>query len=325
MARRPVLFALLAALLAALAAPYLIYPDFLLQALSFAIFASAFNLLFGYAGILSFGHAAFFGAGAYVAAYLMTSVSASPLAALALGALAAGALGGIVGGLAIRRSGVYLAMITLSLAEIVYFVALHAPVTGGEDGLQGVPRGSLFGVIDLEAGRAMYFFALAVYAAVMAILYRIVHSPFGAILRAIRENEQRAISLGYRVWQHKILAFTLSAALSGLAGALKTLSLHFAALDDVYWHTSGEVILMTLLGGLGTMAGPSVGAVVVVTLSDTLANLGEWVNFILGAVFVLCVLLFRRGILGELMAWLPHLGAASRRRWRSWQRVEARE
>jgi len=315
----------IAAVAGAVAAPFLVYPDFLLQALCFALFASAFNLLFGYAGVLSFGHAAFFGAGAYVAAYLMIALAAPPLAALALGALVAAALGGVIGALAIRRSGVYLAMITLSLAEIVYFVALHVPATGGEDGLQGVPRGRLFGVIDLEDARAMYFFALLIYLGGMAFLYRVAHSPYGRILAAIKQNEERATSLGYHVGRYKLLAFVLSAAFSGLAGALKALSLHFAALGDVDWHTSGEVILMTLLGGLGTLAGPSVGAFLVVTLADQLAGLGEWVNFVLGAIFVLCVLLFRRGIVGEAAAWLHGGGAPPRRPWRRWQRAEARE
>lgn len=320
--RRLLIFVAVAA--AALAAPYVIYPAFLMQALSFALFASAFNLLFGYGGLLSFGHAAFFGAGAYVAAYLMLAVSPSPLAALALGALAGGALGAVFGSLAVRRSGVYLAMITLSLAEIVYFAVLHAPVTGGEDGLQGVPRGLLLGVVDLEDARAMYFLALAVYVLAMVFLYRVVHSPYGAILAAIKENEPRAISLGYRVERYKVLAFVLSASLSGLAGALKTLALHFAALGDVYWHTSGEVILMTLVGGLGTLIGPSVGAAIVVALTDSLAEAGEWVNFILGAIFVLCVLLFRRGVVGEALAWMPRLAAASRRRAEPRQGWEAR-
>jgi branched-chain amino acid transport system permease protein len=318
------LLVLIGLVAAALLAPYLIYPDFLTQALCFALFASAFNLLFGHGGLLSFGHAAFFGTGAYVAAYLMIAVAPSPLAALVLGALAAGALGAVFGALAVRRSGVYLAMITLSLAEIVYFVVLHMPVTGGEDGLQGVPRGALLGLIDLENARAMYFFALAVYVLAMVLLYRIVHSPYGAILAAIKENEPRAISLGYRVERYKVLAFALSASLSGLAGALKALALHFAALDDVYWHTSGEVILMTLLGGLGTVIGPSVGAAIVVALTDSLAAAGEWVNFLLGAVFVLCVLLFRRGVVGEILAWAPRLAASSGRASQSGRGGEAR-
>jgi branched-chain amino acid transport system permease protein len=210
----------------------------------------------------------------------------------------------VIGGLAIRRRGVYLAMITLALAEVVYFVALQAPVTGGEDGIQGVPSGTLLGIVDLENPLAMYFFVLAIYLLGVAIIRRVVQSPFGHVLRAIRENETRAVSLGYRIQHYKLLVFVLSAAISGVAGGAKTLAFHFAALSDVYWHTSGAVILMTLLGGAGTLAGPSVGALLVITLSDLLAWMGEWVNFIQGAVFVACVLLFRRGIVGELLAFI---------------------
>ena len=302
----------LLALAAACVAPFHFYPVFLTQVLCYALFASAFNLLFGFAGILSFGHAAFFGCGAYVAALLMKSPVAAPLVAIAAAGIGAGLLGVAVGGLAIRRHGVYLAMITLALAEVVYFIALQAPFTGGEDGLQGVPSGWLFGVLDLGDPVTMYFFALAVYLAGMAAIRRAVHSPFGQVLRAIRDNEARAISLGYEVRHSKLLAFVLSGALSGVGGAVKTLAFHFAALSDVYWHTSGEVILMTLLGGAGTLAGPTVGALLVVTLSDSLAWLGEWVKFILGAVFVACVLLFRRGIVGEfgpLLASVRRAGA----------------
>jgi branched-chain amino acid transport system permease protein len=289
------------ALAAACAAPLLVYPVFLTQVLCFALFASAFNLLFGFAGILSFGHAAFFGCGAYVAALLMTT-SPSPLLALLGAGLGGALLGLVIGGLAIRRRGVYLAMITLALAEVVYFVALQAPMTGGEDGIQGVPSGTLLGLVDLENPVAMYFFVLALYLAGVALIRRAVNSPFGHVLHAIRENEARAVSLGYSVQYYKLLAFVLSAALSGVAGGAKTLAFHFAALSDVYWHNSGQVILMTLLGGAATLTGPSVGALIVVTLSNALAFLGEWVNFIQGAVFVACVLLFRRGIVGELLA-----------------------
>lgn len=289
------------AVLAALIAPFCVYPVFLTQILCFALFASAYNLLFGYAGILSFGHAAFFGAGAYGAALLMKGIGAPAPIAVIAGGLAGALLGAAIGSLAIRRHGVYLAMITLALAEVVYFIALQAPVTGGEDGLQGVPSGTFFGLADLQSPLAMYFFVLAIYLGGVAFLDRVVRSPFGHILRAIRENEPRAVSLGYRVAHYKLLAFVLSGALSGVAGAAKTLAFHFAALGDVYWHTSGEVILMTLLGGAGTLLGPSVGAALVVTLSDSLAFLGEWVNFIEGAVFVACVLMFRRGIVGELL------------------------
>ena len=299
---------------AACAAPFFIYPVFLTQVLCFALFASAFNLLFGFGGILSFGHAAFFGCGAYVAALVMTMVTASPLLALLGAGLGGGLVGAVIGGLAIRRRGVYLAMITLALAEVVYFIALQAPVTGGEDGIQGVPSGVLLGLVDLENPVAMYFFVLALYLGGIAVIRRAVHSPFGHVLHAIRENEPRAVSLGYRVQHYKLLAFILSAVLSGLAGGAKTLAFHFAALSDVYWHNSGQVILMTLLGGAGTLAGPSVGALLVVTLSNALAWMGEWVNFIQGAVFVACVLLFRRGLVGELRAAIGAWQRDSRRR-----------
>jgi branched-chain amino acid transport system permease protein len=302
-------------LAAACVAPLFVYPVFLTQVLCFALFASAFNLLFGFAGMLSFGHAAFFGCGAYIAALVMKSATASPLLALAAAGLGGGLVGGVIGGLAIRRRGVYLAMITLALAEIVYFVALQTPATGGEDGIQGVPSGMLLGFVDLENPFAMYFFVLALYLAGVALIRRIVQSPFGHMLHAIRENETRAVSLGYRIQHYKLLAFILSAALSGVAGGAKTLAFHFAALSDVYWHTSGQVILMTLLGGAGTLAGPSVGALLVVTLSNALAWMGEWVNFIQGAVFVACVLLFRRGIVGELLAFAGrHRGLVARLR-----------
>ena len=302
------------ALAAACAAPFFLYPVFLTQVLCFALFASAFNLLFGFAGMLSFGHAAFFGCGAYIAALVMTAATPAPLLALLAAALGGGLVGAAVGGLAIRRRGVYLAMITLALAEVVYFVALQAPATGGEDGIQGVPSGRLLGLVDLEDPLAMYFFLLAICLAGVALIRRVVRSPFGQVLHAIRENEARAVSLGYRVQRYKLLAFVLSAALSGVAGGAKTLAFHFAALSDVDWHVSGEVILMTLLGGAGTLAGPSVGALLVVTLGDTLAWLGEWVNFIQGAVFVACVLLFRRGIVGELLAAIGWWRRARERR-----------
>jgi branched-chain amino acid transport system permease protein len=296
--------------LAACIAPFYLYPVLLSQILCFALYASAFNLLFGYAGMLSFGHAALFGCGAYTAALLMKSgLDWAPLAVLA-GGLSGAIVGGLVGGLAIRRRGVYLAMITLALSEVVYFIALQAPFTGGEDGLQGVPSGTVFGLVDLENPLAMYFFILAIYLAGLWFLNRVVHSPFGRVLEAIRDNETRAVSLGYHVGQYKLVAFILSGAFSGIAGAAKTLAFHFAALGDVYWHTSGEAILMTLLGGAGTLIGPTVGAALVVALSDQLAFLGEWVNFIKGAIFVACVLLFRRGIVGEI---LPLIAAARSR------------
>jgi branched-chain amino acid transport system permease protein len=306
---RPLL--LVVALGLALAAPLHLYPVFLSQILCFALFASAFNLLFGYAGMLSFGHAALFGSGAYAAALLVKEAGAPALVAVLAGALAGAPMGALMGALAIRRRGVYLAMITLAFAEVVYFVALQLPITGGEDGVQGVPSGDLFGLVDLEDPVAMYYFVLAIYLAGIGFLHRVVHSPYGRVLQAIRENEARALSLGYRVAHYKLLAFVISGALAGVAGAAKTLAFHFAALGDVYWHTSGEAILMTLLGGAGTLIGPTIGAALVVTLADSLAFLGEWVNFIKGAIFAACVLLFRRGLVGEAaaaaaqIAWRP--------------------
>ena len=293
----------------ALLAPFQFYPDFLSHILCLALFASAFNLLFGHAGILSFGHAAFFGVGAYGGGLLSLSLGGSPLAAIAVGTIAGGLFGAGFGALAVRRAGAYLAMITLALAEVVYFIALRAPFTGGENGLQGVPRGSAGGLLDLEDPLAMYYFALAVFLIGFFVLWRVKRSSFGLALTAIKENEPRAISLGYRVTRCKVLAFALSGALSGAAGALKALVFHFASLTDVHWHSSGEVILTTLVGGAGHLFGPVVGAALVVTLDDQLASIGEWVNFILGAIFVLCVLCFREGILG----WLE-------RRWQSLQR-----
>jgi branched-chain amino acid transport system permease protein len=317
---------LAAAFIAACIAPFHFYPVSLTQILCFALFASAFNLLFGYAGILSFGHAAFFGCGAYAAALLMKNAGAPALLAVAVGGLCGGIVGAVIGSLAVRRGGVYLAMITLALAEIVYFVVLQTPFTGGEDGLQGVPSGSLFGLVDLEDPVRMYFFVLAIYLAGMALLRRVVRSPFGHVLQAIRDNEARALSLGYDVQRFKLLAFVLSGAVSGVAGAAKTLAFHFAALGDVYWHTSGEVILMTLLGGAGTLIGPTAGAVLVVALADQLAFLGEWVNFMKGAVFVACVLLFRRGLVGELLAAFAGARVAGApRSWNALARKPARE
>jgi branched-chain amino acid transport system permease protein len=290
-----------------LAAPFFAYPEFLMQCLCFALFASAFNLLFGYTGILSFGHAAFFGSAAYICGHTVKVMDFTPELGILAGALTAGLLGFVIGGLAIRRQGIYFAMITLALAEVVYFVALQAPFTGGEDGLQSVPRGHLFGVIDLSSSFVTYYFVLAIFIGCSFLIHRIVHSPFGQILKAIRENETRAVSLGYTVDLYKLTAFVLSATLSGIAGATKVLVLQFASLSDVFWHKSGEVVLMTLLGGIGTLAGPPVGAVLVVGLNEYLAGLGEWVTFIIGAIFVGCVLAFRGGIVGELAGWIGKL------------------
>ena len=290
-------------LVAGLAAPFVAYPTFLMKLLCFALFASAFNLLLGFAGLLSFGHAAFFGGAAYVCAWLVKEAGWSPELGLLAGTLVGGGLGALFGWVAIRRAGIYFAMITLALAQLVFFLALQLPFTGGEDGLQGVPRGKLFGVIDLSDNTAMYYFVFAVFFAGFALIYRTVHSPFGQVLKAIRENEPRAVSLGYQVEQYKLVAFVISAAMAGLAGSMKALVFQLASLTDVHWHMSGEVVLMTLLGGLGTIFGPAVGAAVIVVLQNELADkVGSWVTVIMGGIFVLCVLAFRRGIVGELKA-----------------------
>ena len=303
---RPARLLSAALLLAALAIPASgLYPVFVMKLLCFAIFACAYNLLLGFSGMLSFGHAAFFGAGAYVTGWLVSAQSWGPLAALAGGTLAAGALGLIIGALAIRRQGIYFAMVTLALAQLVYFVCLEAPFTGGENGLQGIARGTLLGVLSLQSDTTMYYVVLAVFLGVLTLIRRIVHSPFGQVLKAIRDNEQRAISLGYEVRRYKLLAFVLSASLAGVGGSLKALVLGFTTLSDVLQANSGEVILMTLLGGAGTFLGPVVGAGLVVTLQEYLSELvGGWVMVIIGAVFVACVLTFRRGIVGELAARL---------------------
>ena len=294
---------LLAGLLA-LALPWLgLYPVFLMKLLCFAMFACAYNLLLGYGRMLSFGHAAFFGFAAYVSSWLITAHGAGPAAALLSGVAVAAVLGAVIGGLAIRRRGIYFAMITLALGQLVYFVCLEAPFTGGENGLQGVPRGTLLGLLPLRSDKVMYYTVLAVFAAVFLFIRRVVHSPFGHVLRAIRENEARVISLGYDINRYKLLAFVLSAALTGLAGSLNALVLGFATLSDVQQSTSGEVILMTLLGGTGTFFGPVVGAAIVITLQEYLSDLvGGWVSAIIGVIFVACVLSFRRGIVGELEA-----------------------
>jgi branched-chain amino acid transport system permease protein len=299
-----VLFALL------LVAPFVVYPVLVMQILCFALFACAFNLLLGFTGLLSFGHAAFFGAGAYIAGYTLLHWGLSPELGIVMGVVVATALGVVFGALAIRRQGIYFAMITLALAQMVYFFCLQAPFTGGEDGLQGVPRGKLLGLIALQPelnqpAYALYYVVLAIFAAGFWLIYRIVHSPFGQVLKAIRENEPRALSLGYDVDRYKLLAFTLSAGLAGLAGATKTLVLGFATLTDVHWATSGEVVLMNLVGGVGTILGPVIGAGFIVTLQNELADrAGPWVTVIMGVIFVVCVLLFRRGIVGEVVGRL---------------------
>ena len=292
-----------------LAAPFVIYPIFVMQLLCFALFACAFNLLIGYTGLLSFGHAAFFGSAAYITGYLVKQVGLTPELGVLAGTVAAGLMGYVFGLLAIRRQGIYFAMITLALAQVVYFIALKAPFTGGEDGLQSIPRGMLFGLIDLGhhyqvAGKPLdlnlYYFVFAVFCLGFWLIYRAIHSPFGQVLKAIRENEPRAISLGYKVERFKLLAFVLSAALAGTAGATKSLVFQLASLTDVHWHTSGEVVLMTLLGGMGTVLGPVVGAFTVVALHFELSSLGSWVTVVIGAIFVVGVLVFRRGFVGEL-------------------------
>ena len=286
-------------------APFIgLYPVFMMKALCFAIFACAFNLLLGYTGLLSFGHAAYFGAAAYSTGWLVRTAGWSPELGLLAGTAVGALLGLGVGLLAIRRQGIYFAMITLALAQMVYFVCLQAPFTGGEDGLQGVPRRMLFGVIPLTSDITMYYVVLAVFVAVFALIVRIVHSPYGQVLKAIRENEPRAVSLGYDVDRYKLLAFVLSTAIAGLAGSLKTLVLGFATLSDAHWSLSGEVVLMTLLGGMGTFAGPVIGAFTIIGLQNYLSDrVGSWVTVIIGAIFVVCVIAFRRGFVGELLAW----------------------
>jgi len=294
-----------AALLAlAIAAPFFLYPVFVMNALCMALFACAFNLLLGYVGLLSFGHAAYLGTAAYVTAHAAKVWGLPPEVAILTGVAVAAALGLVFGWLAIRRLGIYFAMITLAFAQMVYFFALQAPFTGGENGIQGVPRGRLFGVIDLGDSLTMYYFVLAMFLIGFAIIMRTIHSPFGQVLTAIRENEPRAVSLGYRADRYKLLAFVLSAALSGLAGSLKALVFQFAAISDVYWTASGEVVLMTLVGGLGTILGPVLGAFVLVTMQTYLSQTGSWVTIIEGIIFVVCVLTFRRGIVGMLAPYL---------------------
>ena len=285
---------------ALIVAPMFAYPVFLMKALCFALFACAFNLLIGYVGLLSFGHALFFGWASYVCAHAAKVWGFPPELAIASGTVAAAGLGTIVGALAIRRQGIYFAMITLALAQMMYFFAIQAPFTHGEDGIQAVPRGTLFGFIDLADQTNMYITVLVIFLGCFLLIYRIVNSPFGEVLKAIRENEARAISLGYRTERFKLLAFVLSATFAGVAGSTKALVFQLASLTDVDWPMSGEVILMTLVGGLGTLFGPVVGAFFIVTLENYLTTMGQWVFVVQGVIFVVCVLLFRRGIVGEL-------------------------
>jgi branched-chain amino acid transport system permease protein len=294
-------FAIALALLAA--APFVVYPVFVMKALVFALFASAFNLLFGYLGLLSFGHAAFFGFAAYITAHALKEWGVSAEVGILLGTAAAAAMGAAFGWLAIRRQGIYFAMVTLALAQLIYFISLQAPFTHGEDGIQNVPRAALFGLIDISDSQSMYALVVLITVGGMLFIRRIVYSPFGEVLQAIRENEKRAVSLGYRVQRYKLVAFVLSAALAGLAGSTKVLVFQLASLTDVYWHMSGEVVLMTLIGGVGTVWGPAVGAFLLIGLQSFLAPLGAIVTVVLGIVFVVCVMLFRRGIVGELLAF----------------------
>ena len=286
-------------------APFVgVYPVFMMKVMCFALFACAFNLLLGYGGLLSFGHAMFIGSAGYAAAHSAKVWGLTPELAVLFATACAGALGWVTGWLSIRRQGIYFAMITLALAQMVFFFSLQAPFTGGEDGIQAVPRGRLFGLIDLSQPMAMYIFVLAIFTGGFALIYRIVHSPFGQVLQAIRENEARAISLGYDADKFKHRAFVLSATLSGLAGGTKAILFQLASLTDVHWGMSGEVVLMTLVGGMGTIFGPVVGAAVIVTMQNYLAELGAWVTVVQGVIFVVCVLVFRRGIVGEIGNWL---------------------
>jgi branched-chain amino acid transport system permease protein len=292
--------ALLVMFAALVIAPFFLYPVFLMKLLCFAIFACAFNLLIGYVGLTSFGHAAYFGMGSYIAAHSAKVWGLSPELSILVGALLAGVQGAIFGWIAIRRQGIYFAMITLALAQMIYFFCLQAPFTGGEDGIQAVPRGNLFGIISLSSDMTMYWFVAAVFVACFLLIHRIVHSPFGQVLKAIRENEPRTTSLGYRTDDYKLVAFILSATLAGVAGGTKSLVFGIATLTDVHWSMSGEVLLMTLVGGLGTVFGPMIGAAVIVAMQNYLAEMGAWVTVIQGVIFIACVLAFRRGIVGEI-------------------------
>ncbi len=284
--------------------PQLIYIVFVMKTLCFVLFACSFNLLLGHTDILSFGHAAFFGTGAYVTGQLVKAYGVPTDLGILAGGLVAAVLGAIVGSLAIRRSGIYLAMITLALSQLVYFFFLQAPFTGAEDGLQRIPRGTFLGVIDLRSDTALYYVVLGIVAAGLWLVWRTVNSPFGNVLRAIREHEPRAISLGYPVARYKVLVFTISAGLAGIAGSLKAIVFQLAALYDVHWHTSGDVILMTLLGGMNTVFGPAVGAALVSALNHYMDPFGARVTVITGLVFMTCVLTFRQGVVGQLGQWL---------------------
>lgn len=320
--------ALAIVLVLALLAPFEIYPVFLMKMLCFALFACAFNLLIGYTGLLSFGHAAFFGTAGYVTGQALKQWGLPTELGLLLGTLSAALVGLVMGLLAIRRQGIYFTMVTLALAQMLYFVALQAPFTGGEDGLQGIPRGYLLGLLDLNNDTCLYYVVLAIFVAALALIVRIIHSPFGQVLKAIKENEPRAISLGYDIDRYKLLAFILSAALSGLAGSTKALVLGFATLTDVHWTMSGLVVLMTLVGGLGTIVGPIVGAFIIVMLENKLGDIGNWlasvthidwfttlgdsVTIVTGFIFIVCVLAFRRGIVGEIIYFAKRSSSSAR-------------
>jgi branched-chain amino acid transport system permease protein len=297
-----VAFALMVGILSV--APMWVYPVFLMKVMCFALFASAFNLLLGFGGLLSFGHAMFMGSAGYVAAHSAKVWGLNPELCVLLGTASSAALALVVGMLAIRRQGIYFAMITLALAQMVFFFCLQAPFTGGEDGIQAVPRGQLFGVLDLADNFNMYIFVLSIFLLAFLLIWRVIHSPFGQILKAIREHPDRATSLGYDTDSFKLLAFVISGALAGTAGGTKALVFQLASLTDVHWSMSGEVVLMTLVGGMGTLFGPVIGAAVIVTMQNYLAQLGAWVTVVQGVIFVVCVLAFRRGIIGEIANWI---------------------
>lgn len=294
----------IALLAAGIVAPFMLYPVFVMKVMCFALFACAFNLLLGYTGLLSFGHAAYFGFASYICAYSAKSWGLTPELAILLGTAAATVLGLVIGALSIRRQGIYFAMVTLAFAQMVFFFCLQAPFTGGEDGIQAVPRGHLFGLISLRSDFTLYWVVLAITLGGLLAIYRIIHSPFGQVLKAIRENEPRAISLGYRVNRYKLATFVLSAALAGLAGSTKAIVFQLASLTDVHWSMSGEVVLMTLIGGLGTVFGPILGATVIITMQNYLATFGAWVTIIQGIIFVVCVMLFREGVIGVISKWI---------------------
>jgi branched-chain amino acid transport system permease protein len=297
---RPQAVAFLLLLALVVVSPFVLYPVFVMKVMCFALFACAFNLLIGYVGLLSFGHAVYFGTGAYITGYAAKAWSLPPTLAIVLGGFAAAALALPFGWLAIRRAGIYFAMITLALAQMMYFFFVQAPFTGGEDGIQGIPRGTLFGVWDLGHDLTLYWVVAAIFLGGFLLIHRIVHSPFGQVLKAIRDNEPRAISLGYRTDDYKLMAFVLSGALAGIAGGTKSLVFNMATLTDAHWAMSGEVVLMSLVGGLGTVFGPVAGAAVIITMQNYLAEYGSWVTVIQGVIFIACVLAFRRGVVGEV-------------------------